>query len=138
MESNSEQIILAFVFDLFFVSRIESVSKKLGVETIFWDPQERSLEPTQMAPSLQNMMASYKNRSLQLVLLDLSAPGFPWEMWLKGLKSVQATAEIPVVAFGSHVNVDILKDARAAGAAEALAKSRFTTKMPEILNKYLK
>jgi hypothetical protein len=50
---------------------------------------------------------------------------------------VQAAAGRPVFAFGSHVDVARLEDARAAGCTEVLPRSRFAATLPQLLMRYL-
>jgi hypothetical protein len=135
MESH-RPLILAFVFDLFFVSRIESVANIIGAQVTFWEAVEIPPERETLVAALQKAGGS-EPRWPDLVLLDLSTPGLPWETWLIELRGVCDLDQTPLVCFGSHVQVDILARARAAGATAALAKSRFTSGMPEILKKYM-
>jgi hypothetical protein len=134
--STSKPLILALVFDLFFVSRIESVAQKIGAQIVFWEPIEPPPDVETLTVQLREAGGT-EHRWPELVLIDLSTPGLPWETWISALRDVEGLAETPIVAFGSHVQVDILARARVAGATAALAKSRFTSKMPEILRKYV-
>lgn len=46
--------------------------------------------------------------------------------------------ELMVLAFGSHVEVDLLKRARAAGCQQVVPRSKFTTELATWLKEYLK
>lgn len=59
-----------------------------------------------------------------LVLVDVGRPGV-----LDVLPALAARTR--VVAFGSHVDTEVLDAARAAGCAEVLPRSRFFTRLPE-------
>jgi hypothetical protein len=61
-------------------------------------------------------LADLRSMPARLVLLDVSRPG--------ALDAVRAL-DAPVVAFGSHVDDELLDAARAAGCAEVLPRSRF-------------
>jgi DNA-binding NarL/FixJ family response regulator len=61
-----------------------------------------------------------------VVLVDLGRPGV-----LDVLPALAARTR--VVAFGSHVDTDVLDAARAAGCAEVLPRSKFFTRLPEYL-----
>ena len=137
MMSTQDPAVLVFVFDLFFVSRIESVAGKIGARSDFWEKNEAPPPKMQLMEELVRLYAGRDPSIPDLILLDLSTPGFPWESWVKSLRSLDDLAETPLVAFGSHVQVDILALARSAGATAALAKSRFTAQMPQIIGKYL-
>ena len=49
------------------------------------------------------------------------------------MKSDAALASIPTVGYVSHVHVDMINAARAAGVDDVLARSAFTTRLPELL-----
>jgi hypothetical protein len=59
----------------------------------------------------------------RLVLLDAGRPG--------ALDAVALVAA-PVIAFGSHVDEQLLAAARRAGCAEVLPRSRFFRRLPEL------
>ena len=65
------------------------------------------------------------------VLFDLGAP----RASIADLFAALPTAT-PVIAFGSHVNVELLAAAQAAGA-EVMPRSQFASTLPDILKKNL-
>lgn len=68
-----------------------------------------------------------------LAIINISIAGVDWETAIR-----QARAqEIPVLAFGSHVDLEAQKKARAAGAQRVLANSRFSSDMPEVVKRTL-
>jgi hypothetical protein len=71
-----------------------------------------------------------------LILIDLSNQAIPWRDWLPMLKTVPATRRIPVICFGSHVDVDTMKTARSCGAEAVLARSRFVSDLPDLILRY--
>jgi CheY-like chemotaxis protein len=71
-----------------------------------------------------------------LLLFDLGNEAIPWQKWMARLKSSPATRRIPILCYGSHVNVETMKAAKDAGADAVLARSRFTADMPNLLKKY--
>ncbi|HUS61709.1 MAG TPA: hypothetical protein VMY34_05900 [Acidimicrobiales bacterium] len=60
-----------------------------------------------------------------LYLVDLSRPG--------ALEAIAALAERRVVGFGSHVDAEVLRAARAAGCDTVLARSAFFNRIDDIL-----
>ena len=62
-----------------------------------------------------------------LVLIDLSRPGA-----LEALTGVARAGTVRVLAFGSHVDRELLASGRAAGA-EVLARSELFRRLPELL-----
>ncbi len=48
----------------------------------------------------------------------------------------EAAGAVPMIAFGSHVNKARLDEARAAGCAEVLPRSKFSADLPALLRRY--
>lgn len=71
-----------------------------------------------------------------LLIFDLGNGAVPWQRWISQLKSSPATRRIPILCFGPHVEVEMLKMARGAGADEVVARSRFMRAMPELIGKH--
>ncbi|MBK7927996.1 MAG: hypothetical protein IPJ98_11035 [Bryobacterales bacterium] len=63
--------------------------------------------------------------------------GFPALELVAALRSEAALQALPVVGFLSHVQVDLKREAEAAGVTEVLARSVFSTKVGEIVGRYL-
>ena len=138
-------LILAFVTDLYFASKIEAAAKTLDYETEWIAPDEDllALDSSTTVPDLAEHVTGpgfvllEKITLLQpaLLIFDLSDAVFPWRMWLPMIKSAPATRRIPVICFGSHVDSETLLAARSAGADLVLARSAFTKELPEILQR---
>lgn len=62
-----------------------------------------------------------------LVVVDLSRPGV-----IDALPDVAALG-VRVIGFGSHVERDLLDEARAAGCSQVLARSAFFAQLPTLL-----
>jgi hypothetical protein len=73
----------------------------------------------------------------KLLIFDLGNAEIPWSAWIPVLKTVPATRRIPVICFGSHVDVDTMKKARQTGANEVVARSRFVTALPALIQKHV-
>ncbi len=71
-----------------------------------------------------------------LIIFDLNNDRIPWEEWIQLITSVPATRRIPVMCFGSHMNVERMQAAKKAGADVVLARSRFTHELPDLIQKY--
>jgi CheY-like chemotaxis protein len=138
-------VILAFVTDLFFASKIEAAAKTLDYDTEWIAPDEDllALDSTTTIPDLAEHVTGpgfvllEKITLLQpaLLVFDLSDAVFPWRKWLPMIKSAPATRRIPVICFGSHVDSETLTAARSAGADLVLARSAFAKELPEILQR---
>ncbi len=71
-----------------------------------------------------------------LALVDLGAEG-DWRRAIARCKMRPHTAQIPIIAFGSHVDVETLQAARRAGADHAWARSRMMEMLPEVVARHL-
>ncbi len=140
--STDAPLVVAFVADLMFTSKIENVIRGLGYR-VRWVSKARDISlqaPEQAGRPGERLHGEQgdlfdKITSWQpaLLLFDLGNEDIPWQRWIPVLKSSPATRRIPVLAYGSHVNVAMLKVAKEAGADQVLARSRFTTDMPQLL-----
>jgi DNA-binding NarL/FixJ family response regulator len=105
-------VIAAFVDDLLFRSKLRAVAAHTGAEvTFFRDAGDAALGSATMA------------------IVDLDGPN--------AIAAVSAlTAAWPslrIVGFVSHVNAERIREARAAGATEIMARSAFVNALPELL-----
>jgi hypothetical protein len=104
-------VIYAVTADLFFRAKIEETAKALGLER-------------------PRPLARPEDAGEGLVLLELGER-------TGGVEAVgrilAASPGARVVAFGSHVDQATLDRARELGAAEVMARSKFTRELPRIL-----
>ncbi|KAA3645266.1 MAG: hypothetical protein DWQ07_12385 [Chloroflexi bacterium] len=119
--------ILALVSDLFFIPNIQTVARHLGY-TIHFVEQPISKDEfdtllTEQPPAL--------------LIVDTNNHLVPWADWVTDLKTDDATQHIPVLAFGSHKDVDTMKKAKQAGADVVVARSKFTAELPDLIQKYI-
>jgi uncharacterized protein len=138
--------IVAFVADLYFVVQIESVAQALGFRVHFIENADQ-VAPPDPAPIGRQYAEHVTGRSgalldqltlrkPALIIFDLDNPAVPWEEWIRLITSVPATRRIPVLCYGSHVQVDAIQAARAAGAKEVVARSRFTSNLSDLIFKH--
>ena len=135
------QVIAAFVADLMFQMRIESAAEKLDLR-VRWLENADQVTSTDLdgliALGPEGILVDQLARMGPILLIfDLGNKAIPWETWIPVLKTTPATRRIPVICYGSHVDVDTLKDARKTGADEVVARSRFVTALPELIQKYI-
>jgi CheY-like chemotaxis protein len=109
--------VAALAPDLFVATRIESAIQAAGAEARMLDTGAALWDAIERWP--------------ELVLIDLSAPD--WEEPVRRAKTLPQTRAIPIVAFGSHVNTELLRSARQAGCDHAWARSRFFEELPRLL-----
>ena len=107
--------VLVWTVDLFFQMKILETAKQLGIELKTVGTADALLAEAQGA---------------KLVLLELDARGSALEA-VAQLRS--AGNRLPVIAFLSHVQVELAERARAAGCTEVMPRSKFTQNLPAIL-----
>lgn len=118
----SEEIVLALISDLFFVSRVQSAAKNAGLTCESLDVYKTAAE----------FMDGLHSHPPALIVLDLNS-SLPWPEWLPAAKADPKTAPIPWLAFGSHMNPRRLAAARHAGADKVIPKSRLDEELVEML-----
>jgi len=115
-------MILAVLNDLLFASKIRTTAKQLGVElTIVKSADAAATDAMrQHAPSL--------------VIVDLNnTTGYPLEV-LSSMQQDPVLSKIPTIGFASHVQTELIEQARRAGAREVLPRSAFALRLGDILS----
>ena len=139
-------LIVAFVADLMFTTRIQNVVNHLGWR-IKWLETAASVGPTHSPDKAERPGESLYGTEGKLfeqitvwqpalLLFDLNNKQIPWRRWLPILKSSPATRRVPILAFGPHEDADTMTDAKKLGANFVVGRSRFTSAMPKLLQKY--
>ena len=140
-------LILGLVSDLFFTVQIENAVKALGYR-VQWIERGEDVEPDQPAAEaaarlgepLTGPGAGFIARLVDwqptLVIVELSSTAIPWPEWIAALKSSAATRRIPVIAFGPHADLVLSTRAIDVGCDAVVAKSRFVSALPELIQKY--
>jgi DNA-binding NarL/FixJ family response regulator len=109
--------VLAFVNDLFFQAKILETAKQVGVEVRTFTARDA-------------LLAEIVKHPPKLVIVDLNAGNKPLEV----IESVRhAAPELPVIAFLSHVQVELAQRASAAGSSKVMPRSQFTHELATIL-----
>ncbi len=140
--------IVGFVADLMFMPRITNVvqhlnydiawiesSTGLGTETENLPPETRGESLHGQEGQLFDKLTSWQPA---LIIFDLNNNAIPWRRWIALLKSSPATRRLPILCFGSHMDVEAMTAAKKAGADAVLARSRFTADMPKLIQQYAK
>jgi PleD family two-component response regulator len=115
-------MILAVLDDLMFTSKIRTTAGQLGV-------------PIAFARSAEAALAEMRKSAPSLVILDLNNPRTNPLGIVASMRDDPALAAVPTLGFASHVQVDVINAARAAGVGEVLARSAFAQHLPEILQR---
>lgn len=111
---------VALVADLLFASRIRAVAALTGVAVVTVGSQEA-------------FWRVVRERRPRLLVIDLdprigSAPDL-----IRELKADKELGNVVLIAFGSHMERELLQAARAAGADRVLARSGFVRELPTLL-----
>ncbi len=115
--SQSKGTILALVPDLMFGLRVRDVLGQLGYTPQVYEDAaaaQAALQP-----------------DLALLIIDLRGPAETTTTLVQAAKALDP--DLPVLAFGSHVNVERQQAARAAGCDRVVANSKFSADLPTLV-----
>jgi len=113
-------MVIVAVDDLMFASRISSAAKALGVDIAF-------------ARSPEAIVEAVRTTAARLVILDLNSVKVRPLEAVTALKSDPALAAVPTVGFVSHVQTELIAEARQAGVDQVMARSAFVTQLSQLL-----
>ena len=119
----SQPTIVCLVPDLFFATRFEDVIRAAGGAPVLVDDAEA-------------LIVAVDRTFPVLVLIDLDAPG-DWAFAIRRIKTRPHSRQIPVYAFGSHVDTATLRAARAAGADHAWARSKMAADLVDVVQRHV-
>jgi hypothetical protein len=109
--------IVALSRDLFFGMRVRTVVRHLGYDLALVNDETA-------------LMAALDEGEAVLTLVDFNQP-VDWEA-LKPLLE----GGVPVLAFGSHTDVDGFRAAKAAGVSRVVSNGDFSRRLPELVDQY--
>ncbi len=110
--------VVAMVDDIFFMAKMKETAKHAGVE----------LETVRTAEALAD---AARTDTTSLLIVDLNARGS-----IEAIEKLRAAGNtLPVIAYLSHVQVELAERARSAGCTEVIPRSRFTSQLMEILSR---
>ena len=104
--------------DLFFSVKVTDTLKRAGYTT-------------RTARRLEEFTRWLVDEPPSVALVNTATRGVDWE----GAIRAAHAAGIPVVAFGSHVDLPTQEAARQAGATRVIANSKLATDLPAIVNR---
>ena len=121
-------MIISFVKDLFFVSKIKETSEQLNKENIFIKDYK----------DLRDFFNNVKiNKSINdnndLIIIDLNFKEIkPFEL-IKNLKENNELKNIKIMSYCSHMDIDLIRKAKEFGIG-VIPRSLFAKKLAEIIN----
>jgi CheY-like chemotaxis protein len=109
--------ILLAIPDLIFGIRIADAARALGYTPV-------DVVPARLKDAI--------NGDVVLVVLDTGQP-YDWAGTIRALKADPATASVPVLAYGSHVDVTASRAAVAAGVDRLVTRGKLMAELPRLL-----
>jgi hypothetical protein len=132
--AEKQALIVGFASDLMDTVRIEDAASELGCKVI-WIESEEQVGPKGESSIL--LVDRLRQLCPGLLLFDLGNPAIPWRDWIAAIASDPDTQTIPLICYGPHVDIAANTAAKEAGAKVVLARSRFLSALPELLEKYI-
>ena len=115
--------ILALEKDLFFAVKIRDTLRHYYIEAT----------TVHTLAAFEESLAAQGDARPALVIVNTASKGIDWEAAIRS-----ATEQhFPVLAFGSHMDLDARKKALQAGAQKVVANSKFASDMPNLVQRML-
>lgn len=118
----SQPAIIALVPDLLFGVRVRDVLAQLGY----------AAQVHETAAAARAALERVAAPDVALLIVDLRGPVADVADLVAAAKSLDA--QLPVLAFGSHVDVERQQAARAAGVDRVVANSKFSADLPSLVS----
>lgn len=119
---SSPPTVLYAAADLIWATKIKGTGDAIGV-------------PCRPVRSLEMLEARLADTDVRGLVLDLDTGALAFELLARLRSGAKADRDraVPVVAFGPHVAVDLLRRAQAQGASAVLARGAFNAQLADIL-----
>mgnify|MGYP000875709351 CR=1 FL=1 len=115
--------IVAAVEDLFFVVKINDLAKRAGFTPEFIKTQDAIVERVIAEPPA-------------LLIVDLNNAAVDAVGLISRVKAIPEAKSTSVIGFVSHIEAELKQRAQEAGANMVLARSAFSTNLPQILKRH--
>jgi CheY-like chemotaxis protein len=114
--------IVAVVSDLMFTVKIQEAAKRAGVESVFVKSESEAFAQAKQHPAV--------------IILDLNNSTLnPLDVIAK-LKNDEATSQVKLLGFVSHVQADVKEAAEKKGCDVVMPRSAFSHNLAAILKRY--
>jgi CheY-like chemotaxis protein len=113
--------VIAVVDDLFFASKIRGAAEQAGVPITFGRSVDAVIEAVRRDPA-------------SLIIVDLHTQKVDPIGLATRLKGDDQTRSIPLIGFFSHVQVELQREATAAGFDQVMPRSAFVKRLSEMLS----
>jgi uncharacterized protein len=114
-----QSVLIMIVPNLMFATRIEDAARAAGAAV--------------RSPIDQAAFLTALRDGARLVMIDSSADTVPWLEWVRAAKDDPTTEAVPILAFGSHIDVALRNRALSAGVDRYLARSNFSEGLVEFV-----
>ena len=115
--------VVAVVDDLFFVSKLQETARLVGA-------------PLAIVRAAAFHLDDLRQQKPALIIFDLNTTSGNAAELIRQLKNDVELKEIPVMAFFSHVQVELQRAAQEAGCDQILPRSQFTATLPQLLRQF--
>jgi DNA-binding response OmpR family regulator len=115
--------ILALEKDLFFAVKMRDTLRHYDME----------VKTARTLPIFVQGLNAGDAEKPALVIVNIATPGVDWEVAIRQARA----AGYPVLAFGSHMDLEARAKALAAGAQRVVANSKFTSDMPALVKRMM-
>lgn len=117
--------VVAVIDDLFFQAKVDTALQQMGVAA-------------QVVPDGGALHDSLRSGGAPaLVIVDLTLRGADATALIGDLRALPQGNSVPILAFGSHIAVDVRKRALEAGASQVVAKSEFSRRLPQLVRQFV-
>jgi CheY-like chemotaxis protein len=120
-EQQSPAPVLVVISDLLFRSKIDDAARRAGV-------------PLRVAKSVEQLDRHLASATPAVVLMDLEMEGLDGSAMLARLRATPAAANVPVIGFAGHTNVEVIHAARADGV-QVMARSAFVAQLQALMDR---
>jgi CheY-like chemotaxis protein len=117
--TDAKESVATLVEDMFFATKINNAATASG----------RVIERVRSREQLEGLAANPPS----LIILDLNSDRLESLETIRYLKTNNDLAHVPIVAFVSHVQTELIRSAQAAGCDYVLPRSAFTQFLGEIV-----
>ena len=117
--------VVAVIDDLFFQAKVGTVLQQMGIAA-------------QVVPDGGPLLARLQGGSAPvLVIVDLTLRGADATSLIRDLRASPHGDSVHILAYGSHVAVEVRKQALQAGASQVVAKSEFAGNLPKLVRQFV-
>ena len=117
--------VFAVIDDLFFQAKVGTALQQMGIAA-------------QVVPNGGPLHARLQaGDAPALVIVDLTLRSAEATSLIRDLRAAPHGDSVPILAFGSHVAVEVRKRALQAGASQVVAKSVFAKHLPQLVRQFV-